>query len=116
MEDLFKKFLYTGVGLVALTAEKIQATVDKMVSENKITIDEGKRIVDDFLKNSQSKREEFETQLKSITERVVKNFDFVTESEVADLKKRIAALEAKLNGSKAESKAADKTAKKTETA
>lgn len=109
MEDLFKKFLYTGVGLVALTADKIQTTVDKLVSENKLTLDEGKRIVDDFLKNSQSKREEFETQLKSITERVVKNFDFATAHELKDLKKRIEALEAKMNGSKAEAKPIKKT-------
>ena len=33
MEDLFQKFLYTGVGLVAMTAEKIHKSVDKLVSD-----------------------------------------------------------------------------------
>ena len=36
MEDLFKKFLYTGVGLVAMTAEKIQKSVDKLISDGKL--------------------------------------------------------------------------------
>ena len=46
MEDLFKKFLYTGVGLVAMTTEKIQKSVDKLISDGKLSIEEGKKIID----------------------------------------------------------------------
>ena len=46
MEDLFKNFLYTGVGLVAMTAEKIQKSVGKLVSEGKLSLEEGKKVVD----------------------------------------------------------------------
>ena len=46
MEDLFKNFLYTGVGLVAMTAEKIQNSVGKLVSEGKLSLEEGKKVVD----------------------------------------------------------------------
>jgi polyhydroxyalkanoate synthesis regulator phasin len=112
MEDLFKKFLYTGVGLVALTAEKIQKTVDRLVSEDKLTTDEGKKIVDEFVKNTQTKKEEFETQLRSITEKVIRSFDFATAHELNELKKRVEALEAKMNGSKPTVKTATKAAKK----
>jgi polyhydroxyalkanoate synthesis regulator phasin len=108
MEDLFKKFLYGSVGLVALTAEKIQKTVDNLVSENKLTTDEGKKIVDDFIKNTQTKKEEFESQLKSITEKVVRSFDFATDHDLKALKKRVDALEAKQNGAKAVSAKAAK--------
>ncbi len=117
MEDLFKKFLYTGVGLVALTAEKMQKTIDKLVSENKISTEEGKKLVDEFIKNTSTKKEEFESQLKSITERVVRSFDFATAHELKDLKKRVEVLEAKHNGAKAESKPTPKPpTKKEETA
>ena len=34
MEDLFKKFLYTGVGLVSTTVEKFQKSVEKLVDED----------------------------------------------------------------------------------
>lgn len=116
MEDLFKKFLYTGIGLVALTAEKMQKTIDKLVSENKISTEEGRRLVDDFIKNTQTKKEEFESQLKSITERIVRNFDFATAHELKDLKKRVEVLEAKNGITKASVKPAPKSpAKKPET-
>jgi len=132
MEDLFKNFLYTGVGLVAMTAEKIQKSVDKMVSEGKLSMDEGKKLIDklvkegklstedakktienlmkkgkissedgkkmmdDFLKNAKTKKDELETQLRGIVERTLGSFNFATEKEVTDLKKRVAVLEAKL--------------------
>jgi len=117
MEDVFKKFLYTGVGLVALTAEKIQKTVDKLVSEDKLTTEEGKKIVDDFVKNTQTKKEEFESQLRNVTEKVIRSFDFATAHEMNELKKRVEKLEAKLNGSKPSPKTASKsTAGKAQTA
>lgn len=149
MEDLFKKFLYTGVGLVAMTAEKIQKTVDKLISEGKLSIEEGKKLVDklvkegklsteegkkviddlvkkgkisaeegrktidEFVKNAKTKSEEVESQLKSIVERIVSSFDFATEKELGDLKKRVAVLESKLKSSKKPvAKARPKTTKK----
>ena len=35
MEDLLKKFLYTGVGIVAVTAEKVQKSVEKLINDVK---------------------------------------------------------------------------------
>jgi polyhydroxyalkanoate synthesis regulator phasin len=149
MEDLFKKFLYTGVGLVAMGADKIQKSVDKLVSDGKLSIeegkklldklvkegqlsaDEGKKVVDDlvkkgklsaeegkktaeeFFKNAKTKTSEVETQVKSIVERVISSFDYATEKELNDLKKRVAVLESKLKASsKPVTKATSKPAKK----
>ena len=96
MEDLFKKFLYTGVGLVTLTADKIQQAVNKLIDDNKISAEEGKKIVDDFIKNTQTKKDEFEAQLKSITERVVHSFDYASSEEVRILRERVDVLEKEL--------------------
>jgi len=104
MEDLFKKFIYTGVGLVAHTAEKIQQSVNKLIEENKISADEGKKIVDDFVKNTQTKKEEFEGQLKSITEKVVKGFNYARKEEIEELKGRIEALEKELKKNNSKTK------------
>ena len=95
MEDLFKKFLYAGVGIVSLTAEKLQNVVDELVKDEKLSIEEGKKIVTDFEKNVEGKKEEFEAQLKKMTEKTIKSFRFVHKEEVDALKSRIEALEAK---------------------
>ena len=71
MEDLFKKFVYTGVGMVSSSLEKFQKSVEKLVDEDKLSQEEGKKLVDDLFKNTESKREEFETKLKKVVEEVM---------------------------------------------
>lgn len=97
MESLFKKFVYTGVGLISLTKDKVQKTIDQLVDENKISTAEGKKLVEDFFNNTESKREELESQLKTAVEKVVKNFSLATSKDLTSLEKRIEELEAALS-------------------
>jgi polyhydroxyalkanoate synthesis regulator phasin len=70
MEDLFKKFVNAGVGYLAQGNKKVQSTIDKLVKDSKITEQEGKKIVDDLLKSSETKRAELEKQFQGLTERL----------------------------------------------
>ncbi|RMG74469.1 MAG: hypothetical protein D6722_02430 [Bacteroidetes bacterium] len=97
MEDLFKKFLYTGVGLVSLTAEKLQEAVDELVGQGKVSKEEGRKIVGDFVDQIESKRDEAEAKMKEWVESFTKNMNvpkLATKEDLADLVKRIEALEA----------------------
>ncbi|MCB0837964.1 MAG: hypothetical protein KDD63_13705 [Bacteroidetes bacterium] len=114
MEDLFKKFIYTGVGFAALTAEKLQEAVDELVGKGKISKDEGKKIVDDFFENTETKKEEFERKLKEAAENLMDKISLPTKSEFDDLKKKVEELEAKLAAKEGET-AAKPEAKKTTT-
>ncbi len=96
MEDLFKKFLYTGVGIVSTTAEKIQKTVDELVEKGNLSEEEGKKVVNDFVSDTENKKNEFETKLKELVNGVVQKFDFTSREEIEKLNARIAELEAKL--------------------
>ncbi len=93
LEWLFKKFVYTGVGLVSLTKEKMQKVVNELIDEDKISAKEGKKLVEDFFKNTETKKSELEVQLKSVVEKVVKKFSYATSSEVEELTNRIKVLE-----------------------
>ena len=97
MEDLIKKFVYTGVGLASLTAEKLQKSIDKLVDEDKISEKEGRKIVDEFFKKTESKKKLLETQIGKITEEVISKFDFSKAKEILDLNKRVKALENKIS-------------------
>jgi polyhydroxyalkanoate synthesis regulator phasin len=70
MEDLFKKFVNAGVGYIAQGSKSLQTTIEKLVKDNKMTQEEGKKIVDDLLKSSETKRAELEKQFQGLTERV----------------------------------------------
>ena len=68
MENLFRKFVYTGVGFVSLTSERMIKQIEKLVGDGKISESEGQKIVDDFMKNTETKKDELEGQFKSIIE------------------------------------------------
>ncbi len=96
MDNLFRKFVYTGVGFVSLTTERMAKQIEKLVGDGKISEDEGKKIVDDFMKNTETKKDELEGQFKSIIEKVVKSFSFATSGDVVKLENRVSVLEALL--------------------
>jgi polyhydroxyalkanoate synthesis regulator phasin len=112
MEDLIKKFLYTGVGIVSLTAEKLQETVDELVGKGKVSKDEGQKIVSDFFDKTEARREEMEGRFKEMIDRLSENLHmphFASQEDIDQVLSRLDAIEAKLGLEKdAEPKAATK--------
>lgn len=110
MEDLFKKFLYTGVGLVAQTAEKAKKSIDELVEKGKLSQEDGKKIVDDLYRDAEHKKDEFESKLKNFVEKALDKMNLAKAESVDKLEKRIKSLEVKLG---LLSKEADNKAEKT---
>lgn len=99
MEDILKKFIYTGVGLLSLTTTKFKEIIDELVSDRKISEDEGKRIFNDFLAKAKGSQQDFEQQINSVASQFGKEYKKTTNAELEELKKRVATLESKLNAS-----------------
>lgn len=93
VEELFKKFVYTGVGLVSMTKDKLQSAIEDMVKDEKITTKEGEKIVKDFLKNTKSKKKELEEDLKKIADKAIAKFNFAKSKKLEELKNRVSVLE-----------------------
>lgn len=111
MSDLLKKVLYTSVGFASIATEKLQQTVTELVDQSKLSEDEGKKIVDDFMETTESKKDEFEGKLTKLVEDVVNTFDFPKGNDLDELNTRIASLEEKL-GVPATAEAAPKASRK----
>lgn len=99
METL-KNLVYSGVGLVSLTTEKFRELVDQLVEEKKLSAEEGRKIMDDFYKNTEDKKDDFESQLSGLIEKMMKSFNFATTSDVNALAERVKELEAEQKGTK----------------
>lgn len=96
MDDLFKKFLYTGVGIVSTTAETLQTTVDEWIDKGSVSKEEGKKMVEDFLTEAENKKGKVEGKVKGLVEKTMNSFDLPTRNEMEKLNARIADLESKL--------------------
>ncbi len=110
MEKLLKKIVYTGVGFVSLTVDKMSETVKELMKDGKISEKEGKKLIEDFSNNTGEKKDEVEKQFKKLVDKVLKSLNYVRKSEVDKLEERLADLEKQL-----EKKAKPKTNKKTST-
>ncbi len=105
MEDLFKKFLYTGVGLAALTTEKLQETVDELVGKGKVSKDEGKKIIDEFSDKVDERRSDIEKRLQEVVDNFSASLNIpkmASQDDLSEVLRRLDAIEAKLNANTAE--------------
>lgn len=89
MEDLFKKFIYAGVGFVSRTNDRVQDTINQLVQENKLSQKEGEQILKSLQKNTDTKRKEFESQINSIAKRVMKGMGVASSTDVEELKRTV---------------------------
>ena len=70
MEDLFKKFVNAGIGYIAQGSKSVQATIEKLVKDSKMTEQEGEKILQELMKSGETKRAELEKQFQGLAERV----------------------------------------------
>lgn len=93
IEDLFKTVIYTGVGIAATATEKLQKTIDELVEKGKMPAEEGRKVVEDFKKSSDERREEVEDRFKTSVKALVDRFDYPTKKDYEALTKRVEKLE-----------------------
>lgn len=56
MEKEFKEFLYAGVDLFVAASDEFEKSVTTLILKGKITSEEGKKLVDDFLTKTEKKK------------------------------------------------------------
>ncbi|MCD6420291.1 MAG: hypothetical protein J7L41_06220 [Synergistetes bacterium] len=93
MIELLRKFLFSGLGVVAFTKSQLDALVKELVSKGEMSEEEGKKIVEEFTKRMELKKEEM---LSTIRQEIGKLFDVVdvpSKAEVNEIKRMLKALE-----------------------
>lgn len=88
-DRIFKRFLYTGVGLVATAAEQVQKQVSEVVERASVSEKEGERIVTDFMEDVRVQRDKIDGQWKEIIDKALERFEFTSYEEVESLKSRV---------------------------
>jgi polyhydroxyalkanoate synthesis regulator phasin len=94
MQETMRKMLLLGIGVAALTQEKIEEMVNEWVSKGDLSREEGKSLVKEFVAKSQEQagklRESVQTE---VGKRVPKPLPPATAEDLAELDKRLQKLE-----------------------
>lgn len=97
MIDLLKKTLLTGIGVAALTKEKLEELANDFVEKGKMSEQEGRDLVDDLVTRSEESRAELQNQIEGKVESVLEKMDLAKKSDVDALKIEIEELKQILN-------------------
>jgi polyhydroxyalkanoate synthesis regulator phasin len=95
-DSLFKKLFYTGVGLTISTKEKVEQKINELVEKNKITAEEGKKIIDEFVKDFDDKKNDVEKELRDFIKKTANAMKFAKKRDIQNLNKRLEEIESKL--------------------
>jgi polyhydroxyalkanoate synthesis regulator phasin len=97
MIDLIKKTVLAGIGATVVTKEKIEAALQDLVKQGKVSTDEAKVLA---AKLAEDGRKEWETTSHDLGERIrdlLAKADYARKSEVTALAQRIQSLEEKVD-------------------
>ncbi|WP_407355498.1 phasin family protein [Methanolobus sp. WCC5] len=95
--EVMKKVGLFGIGLWALTEEKIQDIADELIENGEIKKEEGKQFVRDVVEEQKKQKEDMEKKISSKVQETINKTDIATKDEVKELKDIIKSLEEKID-------------------
>ena len=95
MFDFIKKTMLTGVGLAAMTRDKIEELAKELTEKGEMTEKEGKELVDELLIKSEKAKRELEAKMESIVKNVLGKLNLATKEDIDEIEERLKRLEGK---------------------
>ncbi|MGB0839858.1 MAG: hypothetical protein ACPGXL_06940 [Chitinophagales bacterium] len=80
MTQLFKDTVYTGVGLAAFAAEKIQSALADLGQQRQDSLVKGEKLVNQFVDEAQEEVSGLSGRVKAVAADVIERLDLVTEN------------------------------------
>jgi len=94
MLDAIHKMFLAGVGLAAMTKDKIDEHVKELVEKGKLTEKEGRELAEDVLKKSKQAKDDLEKQVEKQVQQTLQTLQIASKEDVEKLEARIEKLEA----------------------
>ncbi|MCH8805733.1 MAG: phasin family protein [Planctomycetes bacterium] len=96
MIELIKKTLLAGVGLAALTKDKVEELARDIAKSAELSSEKGQQFVDEITKRAEKAREELEASVRRLVNDNLSKTDLPTREDIHKLMARIDELEQKL--------------------
>lgn len=95
MEEKIKNLIYQGLGVIAITKDKIEKAVEDLIEKGKITREEGKKLYDEISTEASKAGQEFKDKSKEVVREWIEKSGVPSREEFEALKARVEALEKK---------------------
>jgi polyhydroxyalkanoate synthesis regulator phasin len=89
MIDLIKKTMLAGVGLAAMTKDKVEELAEELTEKGELSEKEAKELVEDLLKRSKRAKKDLNKKMEDVVTKVLKKMDVATKKDIARLDRKI---------------------------
>lgn len=96
MIDVLKKTVLSGIGLAAMTKDKVEDLCKDCVAKGQLTEQEGEKFVSELLQRSGEAKVELEKQVEAATQKMIEKMHLVRVEDVKALETEIALLRGEL--------------------
>lgn len=97
MIELIKKAMFTGIGLAALTKEKVEELAQDFIEQGKLSEKEGEKLVDDIMERSRESQQELSAQIDKLVQEGLEKMNLAKMSDMETLKDEIAELKQRIH-------------------
>jgi polyhydroxyalkanoate synthesis regulator phasin len=93
MEDTLKNLFYQGMGVIAITKDKIEKAIDDLVEKGKLSREEGKKFYEEISEDTLKAGHELKEKTRDQIREWIEKSGIPSREEFESLKERIEALE-----------------------
>ncbi len=93
MLDIVRKTLLLGIGIAAMTRDKIEEAAKKIAEEDKLSEEEGRKLAEDLLKQSDEARKNLKDQVEKFVDNTLEKLNSPSRKDLQQLEERIEKLE-----------------------
>jgi polyhydroxyalkanoate synthesis regulator phasin len=97
MIDLIKKAMFTGIGMLSLSKDKVDEIARDFMDKGKLSEKEGERLVDDLLKKSEESRQELKKQIEEQVQELLEKMDLASKKDLAAIRTELDDIKSKLD-------------------
>lgn len=97
MTDFFKKIFLSGLGALAVTAEKANEIIDELVKKGEITFDQGKELAKEYRAKLGSHMQEMDKKIEAVVTKVISTMNIATKEDLKKIEDKLEQLQKIIN-------------------
>lgn len=98
--DALEKAAYTGLGLAAMTKEKLDEAVETLKKERGLTEEEGRRLAEEMKDGADAARRKLDERIEAAVRKALKGMKLAPLKDLEELAARVADLEERIGKEK----------------
>jgi len=98
ISDELKRVWLAGVGAMAVTGEKAEEIIEKLVKKGEITVEQGKELNEELKRKTREKVKDSISKNKLCVEAVIDNLGQMSKEDIAAIKAKLAEMDAQDGG------------------